>query len=58
MIVVPPIHLQSRSIDPGPLQDGYRIVDRWRELWLSNVLANGEIVHDPSAVPSGSDLKR
>jgi hypothetical protein len=33
--VVPPIRLRSKSvlwkINPGPLQDGYRIVDRWRE---------------------------
>jgi hypothetical protein len=53
--VVPPIRLRSRSIiwtiDPGPLQNGYRIVDRWRESKLSNVPVNGDIVDDPSAVP-------
>jgi hypothetical protein len=46
--VVPPICLRSRfviwTIDPGPLQDGYRIVDRWRKSWLSHVPMNGDIV--------------
>jgi hypothetical protein len=49
--VVPPIRLRSRSviwtIDPAPLQDVYRIVDRWGESWLSNVPVNGEIVDVP-----------
>jgi hypothetical protein len=60
--VVPPIRLRSRSvictIDSGPLQDGYRILDRSRESWLSNVPVNGDIVDDPSAVSPGFDLKR
>jgi hypothetical protein len=60
--VVPPIRLRSRSviwtIDPGPLQDGYRIVDHWRESWLSNVPVNGDIVDDPSVVPAGFELNR
>jgi hypothetical protein len=59
---VPPIRLRSRSvtwkIEPSPLQDGYRIVDRWREPWLSNFSVNGDIVDDPSAVSPGFDLKR
>jgi hypothetical protein len=59
--VVPPIRLRSRSviwtIDPGPLQDGYRIVDRWRESWLSNVPVNDDIVNNPCVVPLGFDLK-
>jgi hypothetical protein len=57
--VVSPIRLRSKSviwtIDPGPLQDGYRIVDRWRE---SSVPVNDDNVDDPSAVSSGFDLKR
>jgi hypothetical protein len=31
------------TIDPGPLQDGYRIVDRLRESWLSNAPVNDEM---------------
>jgi hypothetical protein len=46
------------TIDPGPLQDGYRIVDRWRVSWLSNIPVNGDIVDDSSAVPPVFDLKR
>jgi hypothetical protein len=46
------------NIAPPTLQDGYRILDRWRESWLSNVSANGDIVDDPSAVHPGFDLKR
>jgi hypothetical protein len=50
--VVSLIRLRSRfviwAIDHSPLQDGYRIVDRWRESWLSNVPVNGDIVDDPS----------
>jgi hypothetical protein len=59
---VPAIRLRSRSViwtsDPSPLQDGFRIVDRWRESWFSNVPVNGDNVSDPSAVPPGFDLKR
>jgi hypothetical protein len=54
--VVLSIRLRLRSviwtIDSGPLQDGYRIVDRWR------VSVNGDIVDDPSDVPPGFDLER
>jgi hypothetical protein len=61
-VPVLPIRLRSRSviwtIDPGPLQDGNRIGDRWRESWLSNVPVHGYIVDDASAVPYGFDLKR
>jgi hypothetical protein len=60
--IVPPKCLRSRSviwtIVPCPLQDGYHILDRWRESWLSNVPVKGDIVDDPSAVPPGFDLKR
>jgi hypothetical protein len=56
----PSIRLRSRSViwtfDPFLLQDGYRIVNRWRESWLSNIPVNGDIVDD--AAPPGFDLKR
>jgi hypothetical protein len=51
------LQVVSTRIDPGPLQDGYRIVDRWSKLWLSNVPVNGGIVDDPFTVLPGFDLK-
>jgi hypothetical protein len=46
------------NIDTGPLQDGCRMVDRWRASWLSNVPLNGDIMDDPFAVSPRLDLKR
>jgi hypothetical protein len=51
------LQVDSTTIDPGPVQDGYRIVDCWSESWLSNVPVNGVIVDDPFTVLPGFDLK-
>jgi hypothetical protein len=53
---VPPIRLRSRSviwtIDPGPLQYGYRIVYR-----ILLPYRHGDIADEPSVAPPGFGLK-
>jgi hypothetical protein len=48
----PPIRLRSRNPiwldDPGPTNNNYEILDRWRNLWSSSSPANGHLIVDPT----------
>jgi hypothetical protein len=59
---VPNIRLRSRKPiwidDPGPTNDSFLILERWKETWSASTPVHGHLISCPTIKPPGFSVKR